>query len=56
MFRRKNAPIPVGKQPVPVFVKLVAVLLKNVQKIASPEKRMSCHNQHKTENQDINEV
>lgn len=50
MFGRYHSLIPIADKPVPVLVKFVSVLLKDVQEIASPEKRVPRQNEHKSEN------
>lgn len=48
--------IPVFDKPMPEFVEFIAILLKDVQKITSPEQSMTCHDQHENQDQDINKI
>jgi len=56
MLGGDHALVPVPQHPPPEFSEPVAILLENMQKIASPEYGMTTHDYDKQKDQSINDV
>ena len=53
MLTGYDAPVPVIDHPLPVFVKLIPLLLKNMQEKTTSEKCVPSHNENKCSQQDV---